>query len=750
MAPWVLSLMSKKKLDDAVVWKDDIAPRSRSTRRKERQEADATGTVHGDSDSDDESRPSASANLTRTRTYELDDAARRQLEQEWRLGFDNRKRWYSIDPHSTFRGRWDLTQAIILVYVALVVPFRVGYKQPAEGGWYVLDLIIDLYFYLDIFLNFCTGYIDPNDEEQVIYHPGIIAKNYAKTWLTIDVVACLPIDIVLRITQDRLECSLSQGGCPPEDREGDSSGQLLRLFKLLRLFRLMKLLRLFKIMRLFERYQDDMFKYLHYLSVLRLMAIMLYMGHIFGCCFHYFSVEDWRTDGERAQILDGTIMPWLNEYFRDGTPTTRDVVDRYIASIYWAFTTMTTVGYGDISAVTRSERVIACFGMIVGGFVFSAIISTMSDVMAKTDLSKKAHAQKMESVSAFIRDANLPHAYLKEALAFFRKQKVEGYNRTAILNNLPFDLRRKILYHMYSHVISKVPLFDVTGDGENDDVFVVELCSRLRPVTYVSGQFIYQRGEIGRHMYILAVGCVEVLDQNLETVHTRLAPGAYFGEGCILGDVRRRENLRAQGHVEVCQLLSHDIDVLLDTYPHLQRALAEAYFKRKALFMRFEEARAFNPSLTFRAFLAREMSKQSGRKIDTDEKIDDGQETDWLVKTERDSPGEGKSPRETPEPESDSTGSAEGAKASQNVGDPTLDFELDEDDLAQSKQQMTTMTRRKSGKVDVLAMRKLELRLEEMTGKQKAMESKLEATFAAVTRMEELLRGIVRTSEPRK
>ena len=449
--------MSKKKLDDAVVWKDDIAPRSRSTRRKERQEADATGTVHGDSDSDDESRPSASANLTRTRTYELDDAARRQLEQEWRLGFDNRKRWYSIDPHSTFRGRWDLTQAIILVYVALVVPFRVGYKQPAEGGWYVLDLIIDLYFYLDIVLNFCTGYIDPNDEEQVIYHPGIIAKNYAKTWLTIDVVACLPIDIVLRITQDRLECSLSQGGCPPEDREGDSSGQLLRLFKLLRLFRLMKLLRLFKIMRLFERYQDDMFKYLHYLSVLRLMAIMLYMGHIFGCCFHYFSVEDWRTDGERAQILDGTIMPWLNEYFRDGTPTTRDVVDRYIASIYWAFTTMTTVGYGDISAVTRSERVIACFGMIVGGFVFSAIISTMSDVMAKTDLSKKAHAQKMESVSAFIRDANLPHAYLKEALAFFRKQKVEGYNRTAILNNLPFDLRRKILYHMYSHVISKVP-----------------------------------------------------------------------------------------------------------------------------------------------------------------------------------------------------------------------------------------------------------------------------------------------------
>jgi CRP-like cAMP-binding protein len=750
MAPWVFSQRSKR-LDDSVLWDDDTAPRSPSKRRKEKQEADAMRRMHGDTDDDVSSRPSASVNLTRTRTYQLDDATRGELEQEQGLGFDNRKRWYSIDPYSTFRGRWDLTQACILVYIALVVPFRVGYKQPAEGGWYAFDLIIDLYFYIDIVFNFCTGFVDPSDEERVIYHPGVIAKNYAKTWLAIDVVACLPIDIVLRITENRLICSMSKDGCPAEDREGDSSGQLLRLFKLLRLFRLMKLLRLFKIMRLFERYQDDLFKYLHYLSVLRLVAIMLYMGHLFGCFFHYFSVEDWRTPDENAQILDGTLTPWLKEYFQDGIPSARDVVDRYIASIYWAFTTMTTVGYGDISAVTRMERVIACFGMIVGGFVFSAIISTMSDVMAKTDLSKKAHAQKMESVSAFIRDANLPQEYLKEALAFFRKQKVEGYNRTAILNDLPYHLRRKILYHTYSHVISKVPLFDVTGDGENDDVFVVELCSRLRPVSYVSGQLIYQMGEIGRHMYILAVGRVEVLDKNLETVLTRLAPGAYFGEGCILGDVRRRENLRAQGHVEVCQLLSHDIDVLLDTYPHLQRALSEAYLKRKALFKRYEEARAVNPLLSLKVFVSTEMSRNAPA---SGQVSDDGQETDWLVKTDQVNQGKRKSLRALPEMEPESTDAAapatdaEGAtttpgKANQSVGDPTLDFELTEDDLAQSKQ-MATLTRGPSGKIDTLAMRKLELRLEEMTGKQKAMEMKLEATLATVTRIEELLmKGIV-------
>jgi hypothetical protein len=50
---------------------------------------------------------------------------------------------------------------------------------------------------------------------------------------------------------------------------------------------------------------------------------------------------------------------------------------------------------------------------------------------------------------------------------------------------MPYHLRRKILYHHYKHIIYKVPLFDVDGDGSLDDhVFVTELCTRLKQVTY--------------------------------------------------------------------------------------------------------------------------------------------------------------------------------------------------------------------------------------------------------------------------
>ena len=93
-----------------------------------------------------------------------------------------------------------------------------------------------------------------------------------------------------------------------------------KLFKLLRLFRLVKLLRLFKIMRLFERYQDDLFKYMHIISVAKLVVFMLYLGHLFGCFFHALRVRVAHR-GERAGGGRHAGTPNLKSYFGDDHPT---------------------------------------------------------------------------------------------------------------------------------------------------------------------------------------------------------------------------------------------------------------------------------------------------------------------------------------------------------------------------------------------------------------------------------------------
>ena len=50
---------------------------------------------------------------------------------------------------------------------------------------------------------------------------------------------------------------------------------------------------------------------------------------------------------------------------------------RYINSIYWAVTTMNTVGYGDISPQTATERLFGIFFLLIACGVFSFTMNTI-------------------------------------------------------------------------------------------------------------------------------------------------------------------------------------------------------------------------------------------------------------------------------------------------------------------------------------------------------------------------------------
>ncbi|EGB12308.1 hypothetical protein AURANDRAFT_9605, partial [Aureococcus anophagefferens] len=54
---------------------------------------------------------------------------------------------------------------------------------------------------------------------------------------------------------------------------------------------------------------------------------------------------------------------------------------RYLAAMYWAFTTMTTVGYGDITPAGDMERIYAIFAMLMGVSFYSYIIASVSSMV---------------------------------------------------------------------------------------------------------------------------------------------------------------------------------------------------------------------------------------------------------------------------------------------------------------------------------------------------------------------------------
>ena len=71
-----------------------------------------------------------------------------------------------LNPNSAFRRNWDIAQAVLLGYIATTVPYRVGFDDnvPLWSFYFFLDMCIDLYFYVDLGMNFRTAVITPHGD----------------------------------------------------------------------------------------------------------------------------------------------------------------------------------------------------------------------------------------------------------------------------------------------------------------------------------------------------------------------------------------------------------------------------------------------------------------------------------------------------------------------------------------------------------------------------------------------------------
>lgn len=72
-------------------------------------------------------------------------------------------RW-SIHPSSPRKLVWDLLIAVLTLYTAVVLMWRLAFQVSVEGPWLALDIAVDAVFVLDMVVSARTGYEDVNGE----------------------------------------------------------------------------------------------------------------------------------------------------------------------------------------------------------------------------------------------------------------------------------------------------------------------------------------------------------------------------------------------------------------------------------------------------------------------------------------------------------------------------------------------------------------------------------------------------------
>jgi len=87
-----------------------------------------------------------------------------------------RESLFRFHPNKRFKIIWDMVLMIVILYSIVVIPYRLAAHVDAEGWWLAIETTFDVFFGLDLILNFFTSYFDPHTGE-LETRLGKIAKN---------------------------------------------------------------------------------------------------------------------------------------------------------------------------------------------------------------------------------------------------------------------------------------------------------------------------------------------------------------------------------------------------------------------------------------------------------------------------------------------------------------------------------------------------------------------------------------------
>ena len=161
---------------------------------------------------------------------------------------------------------------VLLIYTATFVPYRTAFLDEVSSGLIFFEYIVDSLFFIDILVNFASGYDIPEFGIVEVKWSKIAVK-YFKSWFFLDLVTVFPFQI-LEDTQDA----------------SDSNDlKLLRLARLPRLYRLLRILRLFKMLRLLKynktvkHYLDMAMLNAGIMRLIKTTLMVFFFCHLIAC-----------------------------------------------------------------------------------------------------------------------------------------------------------------------------------------------------------------------------------------------------------------------------------------------------------------------------------------------------------------------------------------------------------------------------------------------------------------------------------
>ena len=210
----------------------------------------------------------------------------------------------------------------------------------------------------------------------------------------------------------------------------------------------------------------------------------------------------------------------------------------YLTSMYWTMTTISTVGYGDISATNNIERIFCIITMLAGVILFNMAASIFTKLLQTYDTTNANFQEKVVILNRIYKDFFMPlklYERVKKSLKY--KQKKDIDDMAEFLEDLPQGLRLEVSLFVHESTYRKIIFLK-----DRSSSFIAWICPLLKPQLNSEDQYVYFEGDEICNVYFLKDGvCGFVLPRYNNIKYVNYNVGCHFGFIDILGSILKHE-----------------------------------------------------------------------------------------------------------------------------------------------------------------------------------------------------------------
>jgi hypothetical protein len=440
-----------------------------------------------------------------------------------------------IRENSSFRTYWDFSILVLTVLSCAIVPAQISFSHKVIAAGTIVLYFIDVFFVVDIFLNFRTSYRRGGTE---VVERGEIRNHYLKTMFAVDVLAAFPFDVLL----------LGFGGY---EIHGVSVVLLLRTTRLLRIVRLFYI---------FRRWEAKSWTNSAFLRIGKFFSVIIIIIHWIACAWFF------------VPFIEG--FP-VNSWVASEGITDADAGTQYLRSFYWAVVTMTTVGYGDITPGRNVEYAFTIVVMLLGASMYAFIIGNLASLFSSVDSAKATFWNRVEATNQYLRSRHVA-AELNDQIRDYYDYlwtRYRGMNERDLFSDLPAPVRLEVLLQLTKDLIQNVPLFKYCSPALRNALLLA-----LQPQIFAPGTHVVREGEKGKEIFFISTGEVEILSSGRRL--GKLEGGDYFGDLSMLLNENRTASVRAVTFCDIFLLEKRDFNRIREEYAELREVLKKVSSER--------------------------------------------------------------------------------------------------------------------------------------------------------------------------